>query len=180
MPPDDELLAVRCQLGEPDAFAELIARWHEPLWRYTRRMTGSDEGADEAVQDVWLRVCRGLPGLRDGARLRAWVFGIARRVAMDRLRERYARPVSVEIDPEGTAAAADPGEDTEMELTVLRDQLEHLPLVEREVLALFYLEALTIPELADVLCVPAGTVKSRLFRARRLLRERMAAKGVSR
>ena len=71
----DELLVVRCQLGEPDAFDALIARWHGPLWRYIRRMTGHDEEAQDIEQEVWLRVIRGIARLQDGSRLRGWLLG---------------------------------------------------------------------------------------------------------
>jgi len=94
----DEWLVVRCQLGERPAFDELIQRWHEPLWRYVRRLTGEDEAAKDIVQDVWLRVLRGISRLRDGSKLRSWLFGIARRASMDRLREQYATPIDQEVD----------------------------------------------------------------------------------
>ena len=93
-----ELLAVRCQLGERQALDALVARWHLPLWKYARRLTGGEEAADDVVQDVWLRILRGLPGLREPARLRPWIFGIARRVLMDRLRAQYAAPPIADVD----------------------------------------------------------------------------------
>ena len=69
-PPDpraDELLAIRCQLGERAAFDTLVARFQQPLWRYARNLTGSDAAADDASQEVWLRALRGIVRLRDGA-----------------------------------------------------------------------------------------------------------------
>jgi DNA-directed RNA polymerase specialized sigma24 family protein len=51
----DELLAIRCQLGEAAAFDELVERWHGPLWGYVRRLVGSDDVASDVVQDVWVR-----------------------------------------------------------------------------------------------------------------------------
>ena len=84
-PAADELLAIRCQLGEPAAFEDLIARWHAPLWSFIRRLVGDDESARDIFQDVWVRVIRGIPQLRDGSKLRAWLFGITRRTVMDRL-----------------------------------------------------------------------------------------------
>ena len=98
MPDHDERLALRCLLGEPAAFDELVARWHPGIWRYARRMAGNDHEADNLAQDVWLRVVRGLPRLEEPARIRAWIFGIARRVLMDRLRVRYATPVMAEVE----------------------------------------------------------------------------------
>jgi RNA polymerase sigma factor (sigma-70 family) len=166
---DDEWLVVRCQLGERPAFDELIARWHEPLWKYARRLTGSDDAASDAVQDIWLRVLRGIARLREATKLRPWLFGIARRVLMDRLRTQYAAPAVTAVDMQDVAAA-DPVVGPDDDLDMLHDELGRLPTIEREVLTLFYLQELSLAEIADVTSVPIGTVKSRLFRARALLK----------
>ena len=176
-PTDDELLAVRCQLGEPAAFDELIARWHAPLWSFVRRLVGDDDAAREIFQDVWVRVIRGIPQLRDGSKLRAWLFGIARRTLMDRLRQEYAQSPTVDVDVDEIAADGSTGEDAE-ELQELERALALLPIVEREVLTLFYLQELSLNEVAEALKVPVGTIKSRLFRAKRLLRQAMTARGL--
>ena len=168
----DELLVVRCQLGEPEAFDALIARWHRPLWQYIRRMSGRDDEARDLLQEVWMRVIRGIARLRDGSRLRAWLFGIARRTLMDRLRREYAALPIGDVDVGELAAEVEPI-DNESDLASLDAALETLPTVEREVLTLFYLRDLSLAELADTLNVPVGTVKSRLFRARNLLRAAM-------
>lgn len=173
----DELLAIRCQLGERAAFADLIKRWHRPLWRYLRRLAANDEVADDLVQDTWLRVIRGIAGLRDAARVRPWLFGIARRVAMDRLRALYAHPHDDDSRIEEIAAPVDELE-LESDLAALEAGLASLPVREREALALFYLRELTIEEMSVLLGVPAGTVKSRLFRARELLRREFRKPGV--
>ena len=175
----DELLAIRCRLGEPEAFALLVDRWHDAVWRYTRRLTGDDESARETVQDIWLRVVRSMPRLRDPTRLRPWLFGIARRAIMDRVRERYAAPDPVSID-DVDVAAADLEEDSSDDVEALREELARVPFVGREALILFYLRELTLEQIAEVLAIPVGTVKSRLFRARRLLREQLAERGLER
>jgi RNA polymerase sigma-70 factor (ECF subfamily) len=174
----DELLAIRCQLGEPAAFDALIARWHEPLWKYLRRVTGDDDAAAEAIQDVWLRILRGVARLREASHLRAWIFGIARRVVMDRLRVKYATPTLLPIDEHDFAE--DAASDIEERLALMHEELSHLPMPDREMLVLFYLEELTLIELAEVMAVPVGTVKSRLFRARNLLRNQLVKKGATR
>lgn len=172
MPDNLELLAVRCQLGEREALDALVARWHLPLWKYARRVTGTDDAASDAIQEAWLRVLRGLPGLREPARLRPWIFGIARRVLMDRLRAQYAAPAIADVDD--LAELADPrGGQGDLDLDLLHGELASMPVLEREVLVLFYLDELSLAELADVLAIPLGTAKSRLFRARRILRERL-------
>ena len=165
----DELLVVRCQLGEPEAFDTLIGRWHRPLWTYIRRMTGRDEDAQDILQDVWLRVIRGIPRLRDGTRLRGWLFGITRRVLMDRLRRQYAAPAYEVLDDDHGQVLFDPI-DREPDFVALEAALEGMPFGEREVLTLFYLRDLSLNDMAETLGIPVGTVKSRLFRARQTLR----------
>jgi RNA polymerase sigma-70 factor (ECF subfamily) len=176
---EDEWLAVRCQLGEPAAFEELIARWQGPLWTYVRRLVGEEDGAREVLQDAWLRILRGIARLRDGAKLRAWLFGIVRRTLMDRLRSEYSRAGEVELgdlDPadEPAGGGVEGWSDREADLQALEVGLGRLPLLEREVLALFYLRELSLSEVAETLGVPVGTVKSRLFRARHRLRREMS------
>lgn len=180
----DELLAVRCQLGEPAAYDDLVARWHEPLSRYVASVLGH-ERAEDTVQDVWLRVLRAFPSLRDPSRLRAWLFGIARRTLMDRHRSTYAAAVEVALDDQLTPDVADDMDlevESELErrdtLTRMSETLSAMPIIEREVLVLFYLRELSLAQIAEVLALPVGTVKSRLSRARRMLRERLIAQGV--
>jgi RNA polymerase sigma-70 factor (ECF subfamily) len=169
---EDEWLTVRCQLGERPAFDELIQRWNAPLWEYLRRAAGEDEAARDLVQEVWLRVLRGIGRLREGSKLRPWLFGIARRALMDRLRTKYATPEVSDVDL-SSLALAEVDTDLEADLANLQLELARLPFTEREVLTLFYLRELSLSEVAEVLAVPVGTVKSRLFRARQLLRHEL-------
>jgi len=171
-----ELLAIRCQLGEPAAFEDLIARWHAPLWSFIRRLVGDDESARDIFQDVWVRVIRGIPQLRDGSRLRAWLFGITRRTVMDRLRKEYAESPIADLDVDDIPADALSLDAANLD--ELERALVELPIVEREVLTLFYLQELSLNEVAEALKVPVGTIKSRLFRAKRLLRQAVTKRGV--
>jgi RNA polymerase sigma factor (sigma-70 family) len=172
----DELLAVRCQLGERGAFDELIARWHEPLWRYLRRLANRDDVAADLVQDTWIRVLRGIVRLREPASLRPWLFGIARRVAMDRLRLKYSRPQADDVELDQLAAPPDDLE-PESDVAALDLAMAALPLAEREALTLFYLRELSIQDMATLLQIPVGTIKSRLFRARQALRSELESTG---
>jgi RNA polymerase sigma factor (sigma-70 family) len=175
--PDDELLAIRCQLGEAAGFEDLIARWHGPLWGFVRRLMGDDDAAREILQDIWLRVIRGIPRLRDGSKLRAWLFGIARRTLMDRLRDQYARTRALDLEVDVDEIPTEPPADEIDDWDGLERALEQLPLLDREAITLFYLQELSLNEIAEALKVPVGTVKSRLFRGRRLLRQRMSEGG---
>ncbi|MEO8673677.1 MAG: RNA polymerase sigma factor [Tahibacter sp.] len=174
----DELLVVRCQLGEALAFNDLIAHWHGPLSSYVQRQSLNETTAADVVQDIWLRVFRSISSLRDGRNLRAWLFGIARRAWMDHLRGRYAAPMGAEIDIDTEPSLVTSGEEeVQFDREFVHKTLARLPSVEREVLILFYLEELTQQEIAQVIGVPMGTVKSRLFRARALCREEIESNG---
>jgi RNA polymerase sigma factor (sigma-70 family) len=166
----DELLVVRCQLGEREALAELVRAWHEPVWTYVRRMLGPQR-ADDVAQEVWVAVLRGLPRLRDPARFAPWLFTIARRAVADRLREEYAPAAEPEEPPDGDAFAE------VLDRAELLGALAELPVREREVLVLFYLEDFSVEDCAAICGVPPGTVKSRLHRARRLLAQHLSQKG---
>lgn len=168
----DELLVVRAQLGERAAIGELVRRWRLPVWTYARRMLDV-ERADDVAQEIWLAVVRGLPRLRDPARFRAWLFTIARRAVNDRLRAEYARAEALRQEE---PVADDPAEAL-VERAEVMAGLAGLPVLEREILVLFYLEDLTVQECAQICGIPAGTVKSRLSRARRLLRTYLTEKG---
>ncbi len=172
----DELLVVRAQLGERAALAELLARWRTPVWTYVRRMLDG-ERADDVTQEIWLAVVRGLPRLREPGRFAPWLFTIARRSVTDRLRGEYASAQETSFgDMVGEGIAEDPAE-AMVDRAALVNVLSDLPVPEREILVLFYLEDLPVEECAYICRIPAGTVKSRLNRARRLLREHLEEKG---
>ncbi len=166
------LLVVRCQLGERAAFDELIQRWALPLRRYAGRVAGDEHPADELVQDIWLRVLQGIGRLKDPGKFRPWLFGIAHRCLMDELRSRYARSIDDGTDPD-QLAADNPDPDRDLLAHELECGMARLPAGDRDVLSLFYLEELSLTETALVLAVPVGTVKSRLFRARQMLRQQL-------
>jgi RNA polymerase sigma-70 factor (ECF subfamily) len=170
----DALLVVQAQLGDRRALGELVGLWHDPLWRYVRRMLDGPGVADDVSQEVWARALKALPGLRQPERFVPWLFTIARRSVVDRVKDSY-RPEDL--------AEADQSVEDHVAAVLDREQvaqgLAGLPLREREVLILFYLQDLALQECAQVLEVPVGTVKSRLSRARRLLRDRMQGEGYS-
>jgi RNA polymerase sigma factor (sigma-70 family) len=168
---------VRCQLGETDALDDLVAAWHQRLRRYVRTLLPSDEMAGEAVQNIWLRILRGLPALREPHLFPGWAYRIAYRAAMDQLRVKYADALNDPLDPLTDEVGGGANTELEFERQIdaerLHAALTELPVLERNVLSLFYLQELSLVEISGVVDAPVGTVKSRLFRARRLLREVM-------
>lgn len=166
----DALLVLRCQLGERGAFDALIARWATPLAAHARRVTQDGDAAAELTQDIWLRVLRGIGRLREPERFRSWLFGIAHRAFVDSLRRRYAALPLVEEEFAGLTEMQEP---SHADRDLVEAGLARLPPVEREILTLFYLQELSIAEVSEVLAIAPGTVKSRLHRARLLLRHEL-------
>ncbi|SNY51573.1 RNA polymerase sigma factor [Paractinoplanes atraurantiacus] len=170
----DESLVVRCQLGEREAFAELVRVWHGTVERYVRRMLSRAD--DDVVQEIWLAVVRQLPRLRQPGLFAPWLFAIARRAVMNQLRQSYASPDTGPLDESAAEAAGDPLPDL-LDRELIDGALSALPPRDREVLILFYLSDLPLEACAQICAVPVGTVKSRLHRARRLLRAELLRKG---
>ncbi|WP_036966983.1 RNA polymerase sigma factor [Promicromonospora kroppenstedtii] len=171
----DELLVVRAQLGSRSALEDLVTRWQRPVWLYVRRMLDS-ERADDVAQEAWIAVVRALPRLREPDRFAPWLFTIVRRAVLNRLRDQYADRHDLVGGPDRGAFdrpddAVPDAVDELVDRAEMIDRLAGLPVLEREVLVLHYLEDLSVQDCAQVCGVPSGTVKSRLNRARRLLRE---------
>jgi RNA polymerase sigma-70 factor (ECF subfamily) len=161
---DDLIVAVAT--GDEAAFGALYDRFARPLYALGLRWLQDVEDAEELVNDTLIRAWR-QAGRFDPVRGRAgaWLFGIARHVATDRLRSRGRRPDTVlggtpepigYLDVDGIAEA--------WEIAAV---LERLPAVQREVLLLAYRDDLSQSQIADLLGVPLGTVKSRTFHALR-------------
>lgn len=162
----DSLLVTLVLAGDRRAAARLHARWHSRLLRTARRHTGDSEMALTAVQDCWLSIWRSLPALRDADRFAPWAFGILRR----RCAEQVNRHVSDRART-GEAEAIEQGHDPAPdERIAIAQALSALSPVHRLAAHLFFVEGLTLAEIAEVQQVPEGTVKSRLFHARRQLK----------
>jgi RNA polymerase sigma-70 factor (ECF subfamily) len=172
----DELLVVRAQLGNRSALEDLVARWQGPVWSYVRSMLDA-ERADDVTQEAWIAVVRALPRLREPDRFRPWLFTIVRRAALNRLRDQYTDRLDLmgERDP-ADSATPDPA-DGLVDRAEMVARLVSLPVLEREVLVLHYLEDLSVRDCAQVCGVPPGTIKSRLNRARRMLRAHVEREG---
>lgn len=165
------MLVLRCQAGDGAAFAELIGRYAPLVNGTLRRLLGS--AADDAAQDVWLAVWRGLPRLADPAALPAWVRRVARDRAFQELRRRNRRVTAVPLVADPPAAESDDPADTDR----VRAAVDRLPAVHRDVLVLRFLEGLSYEQTAAVLGCPVGTVRSRLHHAKAALRDLLTPEG---
>jgi RNA polymerase sigma-70 factor, ECF subfamily len=166
----DELLVLRCQLGEPSAFHELIRMWEPRLLYYLRRLVPQEADAWDALQRTWLAVFRDVRRLKEPRALRAWLYRVARNQAASHCRhERLHRSrVDEEADPDGIAESDwTPAID---EAERVHAALARLSLPHREVVVLHFLEQMPLDEIAEVTGAPVGTIKSRLHYAKSALK----------
>lgn len=165
-----EWLALRCQTGDPEAFADLIAVMERPLLYYATSLTGSQDTALDVLQDVWLKVVRGIRRLKDPGSLKPWLYAITHGVAVDRIRRDYKRDKAEQSQLDDAFNIEEPsfGED---DATAIRDALNRLGVKHREVLVLHFLQDLSILEIAVVVGCSEGTVKSRIHYAKRQLKQ---------
>ncbi|MEU8268142.1 RNA polymerase sigma factor [Sphaerisporangium sp. NPDC049002] len=168
-PAEDADVLARVAGGDPVALTELYERYAKPVFAFLYRLAGDRGTAEEILQDTWLAVWRSAGTYQSRSSVSTWLFGVARRQAHNRLRG-APPPVAAEPSADGTDPAPGPEE-----LAVGRDRVQsallRLPLAQREVVVLAFLDDLSQHQIAEVLDIPVGTVKSRLHHARATLRE---------
>ena len=163
-----ELLVLSWQRGNRQQAADELAQLFErPLWYYIRRLVRSEDDAWDALQETFVSVLRSLRTIREGRALAAFVYRTARNAALAQHRRRKEEPLGEEVAAVEDAAEAPLSAE---DVAAVHQGLERLPLPQRETLTLYFLEDLSIAQIAEVTGVPEGTVKSRLFHARRALR----------
>ncbi len=170
----DALLVVRFQLGDRIALEELVRRWHSPLWRFVQGMLTDRSSAEDVLQNIWVRVVRSLVRLSEPEKLSSWLYRIARTAIAEQLREQYRHPPADEI---GEIPDFEAGFGTVDRVDSIRAGLVRLHPVDREVVVLYYLEERSIDQVAEIANIPPGTVKSRLHRARCVMRETIEKEG---
>ncbi|HUO86567.1 MAG TPA: sigma-70 family RNA polymerase sigma factor [Thermoanaerobaculia bacterium] len=176
--PDDELaLLERVRAGDRTAFEALYRRFRRPLAAYLLRMTGSPEATDELIDDTLLVVWRQADRFDGRSRLSTWIFGIAYRKALKHL-ERRRREESRRGESDAEPVAAGEAPDRHQARRELARQvataLHRLPSGQRDVVVLTYYHGLSYPEIASLIDCPLGTVKTRMFHARRKLAQLLA------
>jgi RNA polymerase sigma-70 factor (ECF subfamily) len=165
-----ELLVLRCARGERQALEELIREWQDRLFYFLRRLVPTEEDAWDVLQQTWLRVLRGIRTLKEPDRLPVWLYQVARCAALSHLRSHYRDRSRVEEERDLSAVAATDESDEFDNWEQVHTSLGHLSLAHREVLTLHFLEDFSVEQMADILDVPPGTIKSRLHYAKRALK----------
>lgn len=162
----DEILVLRCQDGDEDAFAELVSRWQRRLYAHALQLTGRPDVARDAVQETWIAIIRGLPQLHDPASFGGFAHRILSRRCADSSRGQGRRAKLARAISDAGSRVSQPTAERDSDSSRVREALAGLPAERRAVLALHYLNELSVPEIARILRVPQGTIKSRLHDAR--------------
>ncbi len=182
---NDKLLIDRCKRGDRDAFDTLVRAYEKRVYNLAYRLSGSYDEANDISIDAFLRVFQALKMFRGDANFSTWLFRIVTNVYLDRRkRTRNKQHVSLEeyVELEENSVARqieDPGPTPDIvaesheRAAILQSAIASLPDYQRTMVVLYHTEGLSYDEIAEVLSLPIGTVKSRLNRARLTLREKL-------
>ncbi len=178
---DDQALVAAALAGRPDAFGTLVERYDRAVYHLAYRTLRDQEEARDAAQEAFFKAYRSLRTFKPGNKFSTWIFAITYHACCDRLSRR--RRYSNEEMPERADPAAGPDSQAiaEDEARRLRAAIEALPEKYRTVITLYHLQGRQYEEIAQVLGIPMGTVKTHLFRAKEQLRRMLSedAAGVS-
>lgn len=173
----EEFLVAGARLKDPAAMTSLVKLRGPRLLVHATRLLGNRDEAQDAVQDAWIEIFRNLSHLRSDAAFPVWATRIVtRRCARIISGNVRTREIAAALVPVTETETADPRDDLPDDLQVLRAAIATLPPDQAATVALFYLEDMSLAEVAVALDVPVGTVKSRLSLARKRLKTHM--KGV--
>ncbi len=172
----DGVLVARLRRGETAALAELYERYKTPIFRTALAITRDEGAAEDILQECFVRLLTHAERVRTDAPVGPWLYRVAINLSCDwvnhrqrwsamlsKLVERWTAPLRVERTVE----------EREIQERV-REAIRNLPLPQQVVIVLHYLEGLSLKEIADILEVPEGTVKSRLYYGREALKEYLA------
>src|SRR5690242_9601397 len=178
---DDTQLVIASQQGDQDTFASLVQRHQRLVFNLALGMLQDYEEASEITQEAFLAAWLGLPSFRGEARFSTWLYRIAYHCALKQLeRRKRERFLQAAIEAEQILEDVNKQKQAEdiLELrtrkAIVREQLEKLPTKYRSVLILRHIQEMTYEEIADILTIPIGTIKTHLFRARHLLKEHLS------
>ena len=167
----ERLLAIAA--GNRTAFEELYLAYHRRLARFLFRFTPRYENVEEIINDTFMTVWQSAKDFRNASRVSTWIFGIAYHTALKSIRRQRHHAAALNLDeyPEQTF---DPGAETEVQ-DWLAHGLDQLPPDQRLTLELAYQMGHSLEEIAAITDTPVGTVKARMFHARRKLRQHLPA-----
>jgi RNA polymerase sigma-70 factor (ECF subfamily) len=178
----DETLVAQIAQRDKHALQLLYSRHHVRIYRFALRFLNDEAAAEDTVSEVFIDVWRQAERFEGRSQVTTWLLAIARNKALSMLRRRS----NEELDDEVAEFIEDPSDNPEAAMlksqraSVLQDCLTQLSPAHREIVDLVYYHEKSVEEVAEIISVPANTVKTRMFYARKRIGELMAAKGISR
>lgn len=164
--PTEDWLVLEAQAGNVQALGLLYQRYNPALVRFAFRLCSDDQLALDSVQEAWITLSKTLKKLKDPRGFRVWAYRTVRWRITDEIRKR-----GIETEPLHETEHSSESTTPDATAAQLKTLLNRLSAEDKHTLTLFYLNELTLIEIAAVLEVPIGTVKSRLNRARNQLRQ---------
>jgi RNA polymerase sigma-70 factor (ECF subfamily) len=177
---DDKALVKRAQQGNQEAFAKLVTRHQRYVYNLAYRLLRDTDEAEDLAQEAFLRAWRGLGGFRGEAKFTTWLYRVVTNLCYNRLNGLRRQLVDVNADDVDLLASPsdkDPPVVAEAaeRRAFLHRQIAALPDKYQLVITLFYLQGFSYQEIAQVLDLPLGTVKTHLYRARERLKQQLQA-----
>lgn len=182
---EERLLLDRCRKKDRAAIDELLRRFEKKIYNFAYRLCGNYDQAGDIASDTLIRVYVALPNFRGDSSLITWIFRITHNVYLDDLKKQRARPAEsldamVEMEKYSIAKQIEDPSPTPQDLAESREKtdllqvaINTLPEYQRVMVVMYHTENRTYEEIAAVVGLPIGTVKSRLNRARLSLREKL-------
>lgn len=166
-----ELLILRCRRGQKDALEELVKSWEKPLFYYIHRLIEDEQEAWGILQETWIKVLQSIGKLREPNKLPVWLYSITRKTVISHLRKKYSEKVLFEGNDNLSKIENYDSDHTFENAEQVHYGLSKISLLHRDILTLFFLRDLSIEDIAQVLSIPIGTVKSRLYYAKLALKD---------
>jgi RNA polymerase sigma-70 factor (ECF subfamily) len=174
---DDELIVREVLGGDQEAFRRLIHKHEKLVYHMVSRVIDSREDREDLCQEIFLKVYRKLPGFRFQSRLSTWIATVAYRTALNYLKKHKKRQTSSLDDISRTMAVQQTSSEQQLDQAGINRHVHQLigqlPEKYRMVLSMYHLEEMPYAEIAQICDMPEGTVKNYIFRARKLLKEKL-------
>ena len=183
---EEKALIERCKRGDLAAFNDLVRKYEKQVYNFAYRLTGNYDDANDVAQDAFLRVFNAIGSFRGDASFSTWLFRITTNVFLDERKRAKAHPQAsldeyLELGESSVARQIeDPSPTPEVVLEeseraqILSKAISDLPEYQRAMVTLYHSQQKSYEEIAEIMDLPIGTVKSRLNRARLALKEKLS------
>jgi len=165
----NELLVMRTQNGDMEAFSLLVKRCHPALLRQAYRLTRDEEAALDVAQEVWKAITNGIYKLKSPAAFSTWSYKIVSNKAANWIKDQQKLR---SLKNEQEVVIEEDQDETLNNIELIKKALNELPIKSKTILSMFYIDNHSVKKISEILSLSEGTVKSRLFYARKMLKEK--------